>query len=880
MEIWYANQYNPYFSEGYRSYLGHYESTWDPWTQTGEIIYVPLDMTAGQVGAIDLWWHGQSGNDNGEMYVALEDVDGNCVASTYSPADMEDPNWQVWRIELEDYEDGGIDLTEVNTIYVGVGDRFNPEQESVEGHLWIDQIAAFPPRCLPDSRPAGDITGDCKVDEKDLLVMSTDWLDCDFYEYIPVTEPCEANLIFLYTFETADGTDSGPHGLDAIRGGNAHVAVPTDPDRGDWVLELSTDWVDELIVPHDPLFELTQQITLAAWLKPDDTSGWRTVFGKFGGYKSIYIVFAYQRLFVALRDATPSSPSNTCMDCDYYDEHGHGSVVTDVWQHMAVTNDGYNVTLWVNGEYIFSTPTLGPMQLGTLPDEGDLYIGSNAPWSETFLGQMDDICMYDYGLDVSEILSTAGYEGSKETYLPLESEAELYAEEPQGGRAIDNNDFAIMAADWGLNQGFGGPIPELPDVPPIEPWAWWDFENQDATDRTSNEFHGTLMNGAEIVNDLERGWVLECNRNDEKHVLLPMDILLPDGTEKSVSFWVKPDVSQGWRGILCARNGSNFMSIGIADAGSAMSITAQLNTSQKFCFKNCWAVDEWKHICVTSTGVGDQTMYCDGVVMTDGWADNLGVAADGAALGHAPGRGWSKYFDGRLDDVRIYDWRLTVPEVMMLRDEPPPVRARGIWNFDDDTYNDSSGNDSNTNPNPWSGSIAIVDDDPMGKVLELSAVAGLEVDHGDALQITDEITIMAWIKPNARWWHTIMSNTPLKSIYWFMAPNMGVNFQPPREWGQNWNTGLAPPQDGSTWTHVAVTYDGSMIRAYMNVDEGYAETAQSGSLSINTGNVLTIGATAGGIWGEGYDGRMDDVRIYHWALSEEEIQEIYDEQAP
>jgi hypothetical protein len=61
MEIWYANQYSPYFSEGYRSYLGHYESTWDPWTQTGEIIYVPLDMTAGQIGAIDLWWHGQSG---------------------------------------------------------------------------------------------------------------------------------------------------------------------------------------------------------------------------------------------------------------------------------------------------------------------------------------------------------------------------------------------------------------------------------------------------------------------------------------------------------------------------------------------------------------------------------------------------------------------------------------------------------------------------------------------------------------------------------------------------------------------------------------------------------------------------------------------------
>ena len=164
LKMWYANQYNPYFSEGYLTYLGHYEDTWDPWTQTGSIIYVPLDMTAGRGGAIDLWWHGEAGNDDGVMYVALEDADGNCVAVTYEP-NMAALDWEVWRMELEEFSDGGLDVSEVNHIYVGVGDRFDPQPESVEGKLWIDQIAVYPPRCLPEYAVAGDVTGDCVVEK-------------------------------------------------------------------------------------------------------------------------------------------------------------------------------------------------------------------------------------------------------------------------------------------------------------------------------------------------------------------------------------------------------------------------------------------------------------------------------------------------------------------------------------------------------------------------------------------------------------------------------------------------------------------------------------------------------------------------------------------
>ena len=875
MRIWYANQYSPYYSEGYLTELGHTESTWDPWTQTGEIIYIPLDMTAGRGGAIDLYWHGEPGNDDGVMYVALEDADGNCVAATYEPNRAAgDPNfeateWQILRIEIEEFSDGGLDLTEVNNIYVGVGDRFSPVQESVEGKLWVDQIRLHPPRCLAEYAIVGDITGDCKVNEKDLLVMTQDWLDCDFYEYIPVTEPCEANLVCLYTFETADGTDSGPHGLDAIRGGNAHVAAPNPADaaRGDWVLELTTDWVDELIVPHDPVLQLSEQITIAGWINPSTVASWRTIISKWP-YKRMYILVVNGNLRITLNGATSNN---------WYGTDG-APIVADTWQHFAITNDGTTLRTYLDGEYQKSAAITGLMTLGT--SEDDMCIGSNLAWSETFLGQMDEICIYDYGLPIDEVLSTAGYVGSKETYLPVDSTAELYSLELQGSRSIDQNDFAVMAEDWGENSGFGGEVEDLPEPPELAPWAWWDFENQDATDRAANEFHGTLLD-ARIVNDLERGYVLECDSSNNEYVILPLDILLPDATPKSVSWWMKADGTQGWRGILNAKNGSNQMRIGIAD-WNPKSITASLNSSQYRCYNSCFEDGVWAHICVTSTGVGDQFMYANGVLKTDGWNDYLGAWADGVAV-MGKRAGGTSYYNGRLDDVRMYDWRLTVPEIMMIYNEPPPVRPRGWWTFEGNV-DDVSGNDANSILYPGDGTASLVTDPVMGNVAEFGG-GYVEVIQDVPLAFTDAITLTAWIRPDDDWWNTIISNEPLKSIYWFtegiggQESELCINFNPPRGWS-NWGSGITIDTDGATWTHVAVSYDGSMLRAYKNVDEAYAETAVSGDLALNNGQELYIGATRTSIWGEDFNGRMDDVRIYNWALSEEELQAVYDAQAP
>ena len=69
----------------------------------------------------------------------------------------------------------------------------------------------------------------------------------------------------------------------------------------------------------------------------------------------------------------------------------------------------------------------------------------------------------------------------------------------------------------------------------------------------------------------------------------------------------------------------------------------------------------------------------------------------------------------------------------------------------------------------------------------------------------------------------------------------------------------------TTWTrqHLAATYDGTEQRLYVNGAQ-VATRAQTGTI-VNTGNPLRIGGN--GIWGEYFQGLIDEVRVYRRALS-------------
>jgi hypothetical protein len=73
----------------------------------------------------------------------------------------------------------------------------------------------------------------------------------------------------------------------------------------------------------------------------------------------------------------------------------------------------------------------------------------------------------------------------------------------------------------------------------------------------------------------------------------------------------------------------------------------------------------------------------------------------------------------------------------------------------------------------------------------------------------------------------------------------------------------------NTWSHLTTTYDGSALRVYLN--GGLVGTkATTGSIVAGSGPLHFGGNTT---WGEWFQGRLDDIRVYNRSLSAAEIQD-------
>ena len=76
------------------------------------------------------------------------------------------------------------------------------------------------------------------------------------------------------------------------------------------------------------------------------------------------------------------------------------------------------------------------------------------------------------------------------------------------------------------------------------------------------------------------------------------------------------------------------------------------------------------------------------------------------------------------------------------------------------------------------------------------------------------------------------------------------------------------PQTG-VWTHIAFTYDGTSVKGYL---DGVLKVTGAATTDIQArGNPLRIGVD--GVFQQGFNGKLDDIRIYNRALTQTEVQQ-------
>jgi trimeric autotransporter adhesin len=197
--------------------------------------------------------------------------------------------------------------------------------------------------------------------------------------------------------------------------------------------------------------------------------------------------------------------------------------------------------------------------------------------------------------------------------------------------------------------------------------AYYPFNNN-YRDYSGNRFNGTGVNSPVFTNDrfdssqkAVQFAVLSDNYVEVNH----QSFIKPARTEISVSFWINvtwPDTGNYFNYIILGNDfgvyysydtaspSDHYIKFVIIRAGSGV------NNAQADIDPNSWV-----HV----TGVYDGTdikLYINGsLATTTNWPGTIDDPSRNLTIGQYPGHGAS--LDGSIDDLRIYDRVLTVPEI-------------------------------------------------------------------------------------------------------------------------------------------------------------------------------------------------------------------------
>jgi len=97
------------------------------------------DWTVNGINTLTIWFRGNAGNAAENLYVALN---GNTMVNHDNPDAAQKASWTQWNIDLQAFADQGVNLANVTSITLGLGNKNNPVAGG-SGTMYFDDIRLY-----------------------------------------------------------------------------------------------------------------------------------------------------------------------------------------------------------------------------------------------------------------------------------------------------------------------------------------------------------------------------------------------------------------------------------------------------------------------------------------------------------------------------------------------------------------------------------------------------------------------------------------------------------------------------------------------------------------------------------------------------------------
>ena len=599
-------------------------------------------------------------------------------------------------------------------------------------------------------------------------------------------------------------------------------------------------------------FTYTSQFSITAWIKLKSTQANQTILENYEYLSSTSRGFNFR---VHTGDKLKFDGYYT--DATRTDALSSTSIPLNTWTHVAAVYNSTNssIKLYINGsEVSYTTQTYNAMQYHSncAVNIGALTYGTGggagANDQQWFNGHIDELRVYDDALTATEI----GYIANNTTAsIPTGNLVALYSFE---GNANDSTSYPINGTASNIVYDYDGTANNI-------------------TYSTGKFGKAAVFNGSSTGVEIPG-----------------LATMFGQKTSYTVSAWFKaPSSAMGNRAIFDDYNYANS-NLGLYLYDGVMNFFARYNnsnTSGIYSGTVTYNDNNWHHVVATS----DQTtgkLYIDGELISSGAMPSPSYSGGSPVVSigkqQHPGSSTYSWFDGSIDQYRIFDHAITPAQVTALYNETATSVASGtIENPSTIAYYKMA--DASDETGSYDGTATNVDFNVIGKY----GFAGLFNGSNSYIDIstldfpTNNFSVSAWVylnsTPGSTTYNMILTTAKQNSGGYFYFTFYGTQLQ-------YYHVASSTSVIGGTvaagqWNHVVLTQSSTGgAKVYLNDSVVASNTSLTANNTPNTtsGGVNTLGyyntgsSTTGSL-----NGRMDQVRIFNKAISAAEVTTLYNE---